>query len=398
MFCNKRVNFPFNNVDERSEWMRLLGVKANIDSDLRASICHFHVADLVLESESMDDLNSPIIDISVRKKGNSQCPLVGRNTVERNSPPRPSAELFEVQLNVNFFNRSNADVPSVKSFGLHFSQHSCIATRSRTKRIAEPIAVNLEEDVLVEEHPAGIQKEKRSKCGPKLGGDENPLYETGVVTADLLLAGFRTMQDHARGCDGNFKFRRIGVRTKGLCLKVTCWCSHGSECKFIGFKDSSMSSPGKFEWLSTATIDIPLPNGKTKKVNTADFKHALAIAITPSKDKHIEQIFQTIGFSPRCTAYITFIKIFIINKYLIDKKQLTIEASLELIRRQKRSVALTMDTGFNSVRRATASTTVTACDGDILFSIVDTTTDAYGKEKAGMNGSMALLDKVLYYI
>ena len=74
LFHNKLLRFPANNVDERKEWMRILDVAADIDSELRASIIHFHVADIVLFSES-DDINSPILDISVQKDGNTRYPF-----------------------------------------------------------------------------------------------------------------------------------------------------------------------------------------------------------------------------------------------------------------------------------------------------------------------------------
>ena len=67
------MRFPANNsnnVDERREWMRILEVSADSDSVLRASICHFYIADLDLFSES-DDINSPILDISVQRDGNT---------------------------------------------------------------------------------------------------------------------------------------------------------------------------------------------------------------------------------------------------------------------------------------------------------------------------------------
>ena len=74
MFPNTRVNFPSDNKDERLEWIRLFGVTADIESGLRASICHLHVADFALVSESTDDIDSPIIDISIQNLGNSRCP------------------------------------------------------------------------------------------------------------------------------------------------------------------------------------------------------------------------------------------------------------------------------------------------------------------------------------
>ena len=74
LFHNRLVRFPANNIDERKEWMRILDVAADIDSELRASIIHFHVADIDLFSES-DDINSLILDISVQKEGNTRCPL-----------------------------------------------------------------------------------------------------------------------------------------------------------------------------------------------------------------------------------------------------------------------------------------------------------------------------------
>ena len=95
--------------------MRLLHVEADIISELRASICHFHIADLELLPSVPGDLDSPIAAILIHRKRNSLYPHLSYSSKEKKAPPRPSAEDAEVELNASFFNRTNATVESINS-------------------------------------------------------------------------------------------------------------------------------------------------------------------------------------------------------------------------------------------------------------------------------------------
>ena len=274
-------------------------------------------------------MNSPILDIFVQKDGSTRCPLVARDSKEKKASPRPSAKKAEIECNSRFFNRSSTTVPSLISFTSHFRQLGFIAKQSRRKRNAVTEDVVQEDDMVIVDLLDVIQPEKRARRGPILGGNDNPLYESFIGTADLLLSFGREMQDHAKACEGTFYFRRSGIRNKGLALAFTCRCSLGSGCKYRG---TFIASPGKFDWLSTATVEVTFPNGKIKKINTPDFKHALASASTPVKVSHGEQFLQTFGLKHRSRPYTSLIKRDVINLWMIEKERLTIEASLEEIR------------------------------------------------------------------
>lgn len=346
LFGNRVVSLTSNRF-ERELWINHLEITGDDIFDVEALadprvwVGHFHYKDFVVSSDSEGLATFDRIDFkSVTKYRESD---TGNSSLV--SPPRPAATK-------NLVIQSFLGDCRILSYEHYNLQNNSIDSRRRRKRVA------LDKDTFATPPPSI----------PQGRGFSVPFFEFFIGMSENLITLMRLMNSHGRLCEGSIHFRRSEVTTKRLALTVRCTCSSGKDCKSW--------AAGVFRWQSTSDVEI----SPSRSVPIPDVLYALAVCMTPNTMAHADQLFTSMMLTPPSRNLLKDIIKLVIDPYLINEKDRLIKESCGNIRDAGLSPILCMDVGHSSARNSQAATLAAASGNVLLFTLTDTTTNAWLKE------------------
>jgi hypothetical protein len=301
------------------------------------------------------------ITFYLQRDGPTRCKTIGRASSDKKAPPRPAATQRQFDF-TTFFDSSNKEKRTLERYNQQFRLSKSSTSKNKLNPLNSPMSM-----------PESAKK--KSPAGRKLASS-NPFYESFIGTADKIVDLIQEIDKHRSSCAGKLNLVRKEIKSKGLCLKVCCYCELKSKCTG-GWTE-------RYAWNSAAEITITGPNDKLMTCFVPDVKHALAIATTPPLTTHINQVLLSFGLFPRDTKYLSFIEKNYIRPAILKMKNETIAENLSMLNLSKKPYNLSYDMGHNHQRNAQGSVSTCPIEGKIVSTRTNTIGSSVKRENVNL--------------